>query len=109
MEAIERKKGWNATEDGISMDEIFQKYVRPNWYSLGHSTHLQYKHWGFAAASIPTKISIYHSRSDEMIPFKIAVKSAELLSNSKVYEYEGEEHSSERLLRDALLNIGKKR
>lgn len=109
MEAMERKKGWHATEDGVSMDVIFQKYVRPNWYGLGRSTHLQYKNWGFDAVSIPKKVSIYHSKTDEMIPFNIAVKSAELLSNSEVYEYDGEEHSSERLLRDALLNIAKER
>ena len=108
IEAMERKKGWQDTADGDSMDVIFEKYVRPNWYGLGQSTNLQYKNWGFSAESITNRISVYHSRADEMIPFEIALKSSELLMNSVLYEYEKEEHSSERLLKDAMVNIAEK-
>lgn len=109
IEAGEKERGWKDTEDGESMDVIFQKYVYPNWYGLGQSTHLQYKKWGFAATSISKKIYIYHSIADEMIPYGIAHKSAELLMNSELFEYEKEEHSSERLLKDAMINIAIRR
>lgn len=107
MESMERKKGWKDSETGESMDTIFQKYVRPNWYGIGQSTNLQYKNWGFEADIILKKVSIYHSRADEMIPFEIALKSSKLLRNSDLFEYESEEHSSERLLKDAIINIAK--
>ncbi|HHV11836.1 MAG TPA: alpha/beta hydrolase [Clostridiales bacterium] len=105
IEAGERKKGWKDTEDGESMDSIFQKYVYPNWYGLGQSTNLQYKNWGFAASLLQKKIYIYHSRDDEMIPFEIALKSSRLLKSCELFEYEKEEHSSERLLKNAIINI----
>lgn len=108
MELIEKKKGWKVPECGESMDDVFQKYVRPNWYGIGHSTSRQYSHWGFPAENLSKKIYIYHSRDDEMIPIKIARKSAGLLANSEFYEYEGEAHSSERLLKEAILNIAKR-
>ena len=108
IEAQERKKGWKDTVDGESMDDIFQKYVYPNWYGLGQSTNLQYKNWGFAADSISNHFYIHHSRDDEMIPFEIARKSTGLLKNCELFEYEGEEHSSERPLKDAIINIGER-
>lgn len=105
MESIERKKGWKDAECGESMDDIFNKYIRTNHQGLGLSTNLQYKDWGFTTDKIKNKIYIYHSKKDEMVPFKVACKSAELLINSTVIEYENEEHSSEKLLKDAVLNI----
>ncbi|MDR1630145.1 MAG: alpha/beta hydrolase [Oscillospiraceae bacterium] len=105
IEAAERKKRWKDTADGGSMDEIFQKYVYPNWYGLGCSTRLQYKYWGFAAESITRKTYIYHSKADEAIPFEIARKSAGLLKNSMFFPYENEEHASERIIKDALVHI----
>ncbi len=108
MEVLERKKGWQDAECGEKMDDVFQKYVRPNWYGIGRSTSVQYKSWGFKAEEIEKKIFLYHSRADEMIPIKIARKSAGLLSNSELVEYESEDHSSEKLLCDAIRRIGKR-
>lgn len=108
MEAMERKKGWKDWECGESMDDIFRKYVYPNWYGIGQSTNLQYKSWGFAADEISKQVHIYHSRADEMIPFEIALKSAELLANSELFRYETEEHSSEKIVRDAVVNIARR-
>lgn len=108
IEAAERKKGWKDTPDGERMDAIFQKYVYPNWYGLGWSTGVQYKNWGFPAESITNSIYIYHSKTDEAIPFEIARKSAELLKNSTFFAYEDEEHASEHMLKDALLHIAQR-
>ena len=106
MEAQEKAKGWQDSTDGESMDEVFRKYVRPNWIGIGRSTRLQYKNWGFAADTISQKVCIHHSRADEMIPFEIARKSAGLLTNSEFFEYEAEEHGSEKILEEAIIHIG---
>lgn len=108
MESMERKKGWKDPECGQSMDDVFRKYVRPNWHGIGQSTSIQYKDWGFAAEAIVKKVYIYHSRADEMVPFEIARKSAGLLLNREFFEYEKEEHSSEKIVEDAIVNIAKR-
>lgn len=108
MESREKKRGWQDSTYGESMDDVFRKYVRPNWAGIGRSTRLQYKDWGFAAEAISGKICIYHSKADEMVPFEIARKSAELLTNSEFFEFETEEHGSEKILEDAIVNIGKR-
>ncbi len=106
MELREKKLGWRDSKHDESMDEVFRKYVRPNWVGIGRSTRLQYRDWGFAAEAVSNKICIYHSRADEMVPFEIACKSAELLPNSKFFEYEMEEHGSEKILEQAIIHIG---
>ena len=108
MEAVERKRGWQDSADAESMDDVFRKYVRPNWVGLGQSTRLQYRYWGFAADTIPGRVCIYHSQADEMIPFEIARKSAGLLTNSEFFAYETEAHGSERILESAIVNIGQR-
>lgn len=62
--------------------------------------------WGFAAEALPNKITVHHSHADEMIPIEIARASAALLANGELVEYKAEEHSSEQLLRDAVIAIG---
>lgn len=66
----------------------------------------RYRNWGFTAENLSNKIYIYHSKSDEIVPFEIAYKSATLLKNSTFFEYKDEEHSSQLLLEDAIINIG---
>lgn len=106
--ATERKKGWKDVWEGETMDHIFQNYVYPNWYGLGQSTNIQYRYWGFSAETISNEVYIYHSKDDEMIPFRIALQSSKLLKKGKLYTYDGEEHSSELLLKDAFMNIAKR-
>ena len=105
VEATERKKGWRDMESGERMDDVFRQYVWPNWAGFGQSTRVQYRNWGFPAEAIPNRISIYHSRADEMIPIEIARASAGLLANGDFFEYEAEAHASERLLKDAVIAI----
>ncbi|MDR1256398.1 MAG: hypothetical protein LBJ86_01470, partial [Spirochaetaceae bacterium] len=83
---------------GEDMDTVFDKYVRPNWFGFGWSTHIQYRDWGFDAAKTNCEARIYHSRTDEMIPFQIVCESAKLLPNSRVVPLDGENHASEKTL-----------
>lgn len=107
IEAQEKVKGW-LDFDGESMDEVFCKYIRPNWMGIGQSTNLQYRDWGFAADTITKKICIYHSRADEAIPFEIARKSAEFFINSEFFVYESEDHGSEKIVEGAIIHIGQR-
>ncbi|MFT4145425.1 MAG: alpha/beta hydrolase [Mobilitalea sp.] len=107
MAAQEKKKGWQDAECGETMDVVFEKYVNPNWYGIGYSTTLQYKYWGFDAETITNKVFLYQSKSDELIPFEIALKSASLLKNSQIIAFETEDHSSEKILFAAIRNIEK--
>jgi pimeloyl-ACP methyl ester carboxylesterase len=98
LESIERKKGWQPAAWGEDMDTVFEKYVRPNWFGFGWSTHVQYREWGFDAAKISCEVRIYHNRTDEMIPFQIVCESSKLLQNSKVILLDDENHASEKTL-----------
>jgi pimeloyl-ACP methyl ester carboxylesterase len=98
LESMERKKGWRPAVWGEDMDAVFEKYVRPNWFGFGWSTHVQYRDWGFDAAKTGCEVRIYHSRTDEMIPCHIACESAKLLPNSRVVLVDGENHASEKTL-----------
>ncbi|MDR1542265.1 MAG: alpha/beta hydrolase [Clostridiales bacterium] len=108
MEAMERKKGWIKPPYAESMDEVFKRYVRPNWLGIGLSTRLQYKNWGFDAEKIAAKVNVYHSCSDEMVSFEIARCSASLLKNSSFTALDGEKHSSEKTVSEALTGIAKR-
>lgn len=109
IEAMERKKGWGMPPCGGSMDTIFENNVWPNWKGLGLSTQLQYRYWGFDAEKITNTVYIYHSKTDEMIPFKIAHASASLLPNSHLMTLEGSEHSSEKTIATALESLARSR
>jgi pimeloyl-ACP methyl ester carboxylesterase len=105
LESMERKKGWRPSAWGEDMDAVFEKYVRPNWFGFGWSTHVQYRDWGFDASKTRCEARIYHSRADEMIPFQIACESAKLLPDSRVVLLDGEPHASEKTLWAAVGNI----
>lgn len=98
LESMERKKGWQPAVWGEDMDTVFKKYVRPNWFGFGWSTHVQYRNWGFDATKISCEARIYHSRTDEMIPFQIVCESAKLLPNSRVVLLDDENHASEKTI-----------
>jgi pimeloyl-ACP methyl ester carboxylesterase len=98
LESMERKKGWHPAVWGEDMDTVFEKYVCPNWFGFGWSTRVQYRDWGFDAAKTNCEVRIYHSRTDEMIPFQIVCESAKLLSNSRVVLLDDENHASEKTL-----------
>jgi pimeloyl-ACP methyl ester carboxylesterase len=98
LESMERKKGWQPAVWGEDMDTVFEKYVRPNWFGFGWSTHVQYRDWGFDATKTTCEVRIYHSRADEMIPVRIVCESAKLLSSSTVILLDGEPHASEKTL-----------
>jgi pimeloyl-ACP methyl ester carboxylesterase len=104
LESLERKKGWQPATWGEDMDAVFEKYVRPNWFGFGWSTHVQYRNWGFDATKTPCEVCIYHSRADEMIPFQIVCESAKLLPNSTVIPLDDEPHASEKTLWTAVEN-----
>jgi hypothetical protein len=95
---MERKKGWRPAAWGEDMDAVFEKYVRPNWFGFGWSTHVQYRDWGFDATKTRCEVHIYHSRSDEMVPFQIACESVKLLPDSRVVLLDNENHASEKTL-----------
>jgi pimeloyl-ACP methyl ester carboxylesterase len=98
LESMERKKGWQPAVWGDDMDTVFEKYVRPNWFGFGWSTRVQYRDWGFDAAKTNCETCIYHSKTDEMIPFQIVFESAKLLPDSRVVLLDGEAHASEKTL-----------
>lgn len=107
LEAMERKKGWQPAAWGEDMDAVFEKYVRPNWLGFGLSTRAQYRYWGFDATVTSAKVFIYHSKADEMIPYRIACASAELLRNGEVIPFENEPHNSEKTIFTAIMNIAR--
>jgi pimeloyl-ACP methyl ester carboxylesterase len=98
LESMERRKGWQPAVWGEDMDTVFGKYVRPNWFGFGWSTRVQYRDWGFDAMKTSCAVHIYHSRTDEMIPFQIVCESAKLLPNSSVILLDDENHASEKTL-----------
>jgi pimeloyl-ACP methyl ester carboxylesterase len=104
MEAMERKTGWQPHQSGESMDAIFDSYVRPNWYGIGWSTHVQYRQWGFDAGQIATPVHIYHSKADKMVPYTIAEASAARLKCCQLHSYEKEDHYSEKMIGDVIQN-----
>lgn len=104
MEAMERKAGWQPHQSGESMDAIFDDYVRPNWYGIGWSTHLQYRQWGFDAGQIASPVHIYYSKADKMVPYAIVEASATRFKCCQLHPYENENHYSEKILSDAIQN-----
>jgi pimeloyl-ACP methyl ester carboxylesterase len=105
LEFMERKKGWQPAVWGENMDIVFEKYVRPNWFGFGWSTHVQYRDWGFDATRTSCEARIYHSLADEMIPFQIVCESAKLLANNKVILLDDENHASEKTLWAAIRDM----
>ena len=104
MEAMERKAGWPTHQSGESMDSIFEDYVKPNWYGIGWSTHMQYRDWGFDAGKISSPVHMYHSKSDKMVPYAIAKASAARLQSCQLHSYEKEDHYSEKMIGDVIGN-----
>jgi pimeloyl-ACP methyl ester carboxylesterase len=105
METMERKAGWQPHQNGESMDAIFDSYVRPNWYGIGWSTHVQYRQWGFDVGQITNPVHIYYSKADKMVPYAIVETSTTRLKCRQLHPYENEDHYSEKMLGDVIRNI----
>ena len=73
--------------------ELFFSWVKPDdmkkndirdsmmndCFGVAQDLHLRFMDWGFSLADIRQKVFMYHTRTDDSVPYRTAVRTAELL------------------------------
>lgn len=118
-EELERHK--SGTLEDIA-DTIFKAYIEPlpeemrqfpmirdsivgGCLGMAQTAKLEFLPWGFEIEDITQPVRMFHSRSDEEVPYTIAVKSMCYMQNATIKSYENEPHASEGMLRDVMMKI----
>ena len=52
-----------------------------NCFGVAQDLRLRFLDWGFGLSDVPEKVFMHHSKSDDFVPFKAAIRTAELLPN----------------------------
>jgi len=65
-----------------------------NCFGEGQNLRIRFKDWGFTLPEISSKVYMQHSRKDGVIPYQLAVRTAELLRNCELELLEEGSHFS---------------
>jgi pimeloyl-ACP methyl ester carboxylesterase len=97
----------NLTKDELARNDIRDSSMH-NGFGVAQDLMLRSKDWGFLLSDVTEKVFMHHSKQDDSVPFKTAVRTAELLPNCELELAETGPHFSNEALDDFIrATIGK--
>jgi hypothetical protein len=97
----------NLTKDDLARNDIRDSSMH-NGFGVAQDLMLRSKDWGFLLSDVTEKVFMHHSKQDDSVPFKTAVRTAELLPNCELELAETGPHFSNEALDDFIrATIGK--
>jgi pimeloyl-ACP methyl ester carboxylesterase len=97
----------NLTRDDLARNDIRDSSMH-NAFGVAQDLMLRCKDWGFRLSDVKEKVFMRHSKQDDSVPYKTAVRSAELLPNCELELTETGPHFSDQALDDFIrTTIGK--
>jgi pimeloyl-ACP methyl ester carboxylesterase len=89
----------NLTKDAVKQNDIRDSMMN-NCFGVAQDLRLRFRDWGFSLSDVKEKVFMQHSKCDEAVPFKTAVRTAELLPNCALELMETGCHFSSEALDD---------
>jgi pimeloyl-ACP methyl ester carboxylesterase len=97
----------NLTSDDLARNDIRDSSMH-NGFGVAQDLLLRGKDWGFNLSDVTEKVFMHHSKQDDSVPFRTAVRTAELLPNCELELAETGPHFSNEVLDDFIrTTIGK--
>jgi len=91
-----KKIAYDVFFSNISKDEKEKDYIKDsmanNCFGEGQNIRIRFKDWGFTLSEIKAKVYIQHSKKDYVLPYVMAERTAELLSDCELELLEDGEH-----------------
>jgi pimeloyl-ACP methyl ester carboxylesterase len=87
----------NLTQDDLKRND-FRDSLMNNGFGVAQDLGLRFMDWGFRLSDVKEKVFMRHSKTDESIPYKAAVRTSELLPNCQLELTETGPHFSEEAL-----------
>jgi pimeloyl-ACP methyl ester carboxylesterase len=83
----------------IPSSELEKNHIKDsmanNCFGEGQNLRIRFNDWGFKLSEIESKVYMQHGKQDNIIPYKLAIMTKELLSDCKFDLLEKREHFSE--------------
>ncbi len=95
--------GW-VTEADLQKNDI-RDSMRNNCFGVAQDLRLRFMDWGFSLADVNSPVFMRHSRTDDVVPFQAAVRTAELLPHCRLELLDSGPHFSEEALADFMKSI----
>ena len=87
----------NMSEEDLSRNDIRDSLMNQG-FGVAQDLRLRFIDWGFRLSDVKGKVFMQHSKNDDSIPFRTAVRTAELLPNCHLELLESGPHFSKELL-----------
>jgi pimeloyl-ACP methyl ester carboxylesterase len=92
----------NLTGDDLEKNDVRDSMMN-HGFGVAQDLLLRFKDWGFSLSNVKEKVYMRHSKCDDSVPFKAAVRTAELLPNCELELTETGPHFSKEAL-DGFIN-----
>ena len=76
-----------------------------NCFGEGQNIRLRFKDWGFTLSEVKAKVYMQHNKTDEVLPYILAEKTAKLLNDCELELLEGGNHFTEEGFESFIQNI----
>ena len=73
----------NFSEEDKKRDDVKDSMAN-NCFGEAQNLRIRFKDWGFKLSEIKSKVYMQHSKNDEVLPYIMAVRTAELLPNCEL-------------------------
>ena len=87
----------NLSEEDMKRNDL-QDSLMNRGFGVAQDLRLRFTDWGFRLSEVKGKVFMRHSKSDEAVPFRAAVRTAELLPDCHLQLLESGPHFSEEVL-----------
>jgi pimeloyl-ACP methyl ester carboxylesterase len=87
----------NLSEDDLKRNDIRDSLMN-NGFGVAQDLGLRFMDWGFHLADVKGKVFMRHSKGDEAVPYRTAVRTSELLPNCQLELEETGPHFSNEVL-----------
>jgi pimeloyl-ACP methyl ester carboxylesterase len=85
------------TEEDLLRNDIKDSFMN-HGFGVAQDLRLRFMDWGFRLSEVKNKVFIRHSKADESVPFRTAVRTAALLPNCQLDLLESGPHFSQEVL-----------
>ena len=89
----------NLTQDDLRKNDI-RDSTKYHAFGVAQDLNLRFMDWGFRLSDVKEKVFMRHSKCDDAVPYKAAVRTAELLPNCDLELTETGSHFSKEALDD---------
>jgi pimeloyl-ACP methyl ester carboxylesterase len=89
----------NLTGDDLKKNDIRDSLMN-NGFGVAQDLALRFMDWGFRLSDVKEKVFMRHSKCDDSVPFKTAIRTSELLPNCQLELMEVGPHFSNEALDD---------